>query len=228
MGKIDMARRRSEPRARQHGTAPKKKQIIIAMEGSETEPRYFDSLKSKLRSTNVTLLKRKRTRSSPSDVLKQLDREKRERKKVREHNAVIEYWAVIDKDNRPPEELNKIANHAKCKNYHLADSNPCFELWLLLHYKPLNQFSGLEASGDNSACSQVERQLEKLDRSYDKDKKGKLDTSKYMPIINTAIQNAKETDPQPQDRWLNRIGTRVYLLAQSIIDSSPSLRRIHN
>ena len=221
-------RRRPQSRARQHDTALKRKQIIIAMEGSETEQRYFDSLKSKLRSTNVKLLKRKRTRSSPSDVLKQLDKEKRERKKVREHNAVIEYWAVIDKDNRPPEELNKIANHAKCKNYHLADSNPCFELWLLLHYKPLNQFSGLEASGDNSACSPVESQLEKLDKSYDKGKKGRLKTSKYMPIINTAIKNAKETDPQSQDRWLNRIGTRVYLLAQSVIDSSPSVQHPKN
>lgn len=150
--------------------------------------------------------------------------------KEQHHNELDqndELWAVIDHDGRPEKVLNNVAREAKKENYCLADSNPCFELWLLLHHKRLNQFKRLEASGDNRACSPAESELEKLDRSYDKDNKGRLNTSKYISRITTAIQYAKETDTQ-ETPLLNQIGTRVYLLAQSVIKSSPSSQRLDN
>ena len=206
-----------------------KKRIIIATEGSKTEPRYFDSLKAQYRLSNVKVLTRKSTRSSPKDVIKCLDKYKRDNG----FNKGDEFWAVFDHDKRSEEELNNVAREAKKKNYRLADSNPCFELWLLLHHKPLNQFRRLETSGDNRACSRAESELEKLDQSYDKDNKGRLNTSKYISRITTAIQNAERADTQslpipPKARWLNSIGTRVYRLAQSVINSSPSAQPLDN
>ena len=52
--------------------------------------------------------------------------------------------------------------------------------------------------------------------------KSKLKTSDYLPHISTAIENARKSDIRPNDRWLNQIGSRVYKLVQSIIDSSPN------
>ena len=191
-----------------------KKRIIIATEGSKTESRYFNSLKTQYRLSNVKVLTRKSTRSSPKDVIKCLDKYKRDNGL----NKGDELWAVIDHDGRPEKVLNNAAQKAKDEKYRLADSNPCFELWLLLHHKRLNQFRKLEASGDNRACSRAESELEKLDKSYDKDNKGRLNTSKYISRITTAIQNAKETDTQ-ETPLLNQIGTRVYRLVESIRSS---------
>lgn len=120
--------------------------------------------------------------------------------------------------------MNNVAQEAKQKNYHLADSNPCFELWLLLHYKRLNELKGLEGAATDG-CKSVEKELKKFDSTY---AKSKYDTSKYIKNIDKAIKNAKRTDTQSQDRWLNQIGTRVYRLAKSIVDSSPSAQGRHN
>lgn len=218
MGKIGMAKRGSRRQARETDTRDAKNLIIIATEGSKTESRYFNSLKTQYRLSNVKVLTRKSTRSSPKDVIKCLDKYKRDNGL----NKGDELWAVIDHDGRPEKVLNNVAQEAKKENYHLADSNPCFELWLLLHHKPLKQFRRLEASGDNRACSRAESELEKLDRSYDKDNKGRLNTSKYISRITTAIQNAKETDTQ-ETPLLNQIGTRVYLLVESIRSSPQPL-----
>ena len=50
--------------------------------------------------------------------------------------------------------------------------------------------------------------------------KGKWKAAKYMQMTNCAIENARKSDVKPNDRWLNQNGSRVYKLAQSIIDSS--------
>lgn len=52
--------------------------------------------------------------------------------------------------------------------------------------------------------------------------KSNLKTSCYLPNVDAAIANARASDVKESDRWLNQIGSRVYKLAQSIIDSSPN------
>ena len=207
-----------------------KKRIIIAMEGSKTEPRYFDSLIKKLelrneKSLHVKLLKRSKTDSSPLNVIASLDKERREIEKEYGKHEKDEFWAVIDRDNWPPETLDKIASQAEDKKYRLADSNPCFELWLLLHHKRLSELKGLEGRAATGGCDSVKRELKKFDENYNK---SKYNTERYIEKIGNAIQNAKETDTESQVRWLNSIGTRVYLLAQSVIDSSPSPQPLDN
>ena len=194
-----------------------KKRIIIAMEGSKTEPRYFDSLIKKLELRNVKLLKRSKTKSSPLNVIARLNKEKRKIEKEHGKREKDEFWAVFDRDNWPTEMLDKVASQAKDKKYCLADSNPCFELWLLLHHKRLSELKGLEGSAATGGCDSVKRELKKFDENYNK---SGYNTEKYIEKIDHAIANAKETDTESQVRWLNQIGTRVYLLAQSVIDSS--------
>ena len=69
-------------------------------------------------------------------------------------------------------------------------------------------------------CDEIERRLKQtdMDPSY---RKSRIDTKKYFDRIETAIKNAKLADSQPNNRYLNQIGSRVYKLVQSIIDSSP-------
>lgn len=52
------------------------------------------------------------------------------------------------------------------------------------------------------------------------------DVARYLPHVETAITRARLLDERPSDRWPQGLGTRVYLLAQSIIDSA-AYRRHH-
>ena len=210
MGRIDMAQRNTR-KFKTRRTI--RKRIIIAMEGSKTEPRYFGSLIKKLGLRNVELLKRSKTKSSPLNVIASLDKERREIEKEYGKHEKDEFWAVFDRDNWPTETLDKVASQAEKKKYCLADSNPCFELWLLLHDKRLSELKGLEGRAAIGGCDSVKEELKKVDKNYDK---SKYKTEGYIEKIGNAIQNAKETDTEHQTRWLNSIGTRVYLLVESI------------
>ena len=46
-----------------------------------------------------------------------------------------ELWVMIDVDRWNKSTLQEIAKEARQKGYRLAISNPCFELWLLLHFR---------------------------------------------------------------------------------------------
>jgi hypothetical protein len=44
-----------------------------------------------------------------------------------------------------------------------------------------------------------------------------LDSSNYLPTIQDGIQRARELDRNPNDRWPQSLGTRVYLLAERLM-----------
>ena len=203
------------------------KSIVIATEGEFTEPVYFEAmaLDDRFRHprVKVRVLPTISGFSSPKHVIKRLN------KISREYNLAEgdELWLVIDKDRIEDRMLSEVAQQARQSGYHLADSNPCIELWLLLHHRTLNSYteSELEALKENkkerfrSSRRRLESELIKVCGSYNKTNPN---SSHYLPHINTAIENAFESDSQPETRWLNSLGSRVYKLAQSIIDSSPN------
>lgn len=213
MGKVAMPRKK-----RKRKVSRTRKVFYIAMEGSVTERRYFDSLIKKYNLRNVYLLKKPKTRSSPTDVIKRLEKQMRNRRDDHGVSLVEKYWAVFDTDLRPIETLERVAAIAARKQIHLATSNPCFELWLLLHFGALRQMRGVEGSAATGGCDKVIEYLKrKFDQNYDK---STFNSPAYMQKINEAIYNASESDSDDVDAWMNSICTRVYKLVQSIIDSS--------
>lgn len=208
-------RHKSQKRKRPNKT----QQMIVSTEGSETEPQYFYALKSEFRLGNVILLKSK-TRSSPRQVLKRLDKEKRKVRQTREVNAETQFWAVFDHDNLTQESLEEILSEARQKGYRVADSSPCFELWLLMRFGKLADFKGLEGQALTHGCSGVARELATHDKTYDSGSKGRYDASAYIRHLQIMIENARAVDSQPDSVWLNQIGSRVYKLVESIINSS--------
>ena len=133
-----------------------------------------------------------------------------------------ELWLVIDKDRWPDAVLSQVAQ--KCSqdcNMQLALSNPCFELWLLLHLVNAAMLS----------CEEQQRWLINQRRTRRSDPYLKVRLRKEMGsyhesnynaealVINVkdAIARARELDINPNDRWPQTLGTRVYLLAESII-----------
>ncbi|WP_069472057.1 RloB family protein [Candidatus Marithrix sp. Canyon 246] len=104
--------------------------------------------------------------------------------------------------------------------YFLALSNPCFELWLLLHIKSLEEYPDnaldefLENKKVSSSRTRLEAELINLLNSYNK---SNLDTAQFLPFVKQAIERAKKLDTNPKQRWSNGLGTRVYQLVEKII-----------
>lgn len=107
----------------------KKPLYVIATEGEVTEKVYFNGL-FRRKNIRMPILSTQKGNSSPDRVLRRLSEYKNE------HNAAPEeLWLVIDRDYWDKKKLEKIKKDCESKNYNLIISNPCFELWLLLHQK---------------------------------------------------------------------------------------------
>lgn len=200
-----MGKRKARNRQNKSNRIDSRKRIVIATEGSQTEPKYFDALRQEHRDCNVRVL-RKGTKSALMSVLNRLDKER----KPRSGNS--EFWAVIDHDRRPKEELGAFARRAKSSKYFVADSDPCFELWLILHFKAIDKISGLTGSAEASGCRPVESTLRQYDHSFSK---SQYNAAMYISRIEHAIPNAKANEAQREVSG-SSVGTRVYKLIESI------------
>jgi hypothetical protein len=112
-----------------------KVEIVIACEGKNTEPRYFQDCIDGYGAGLVTLRVLPKTGVPLTVVNAAVDeREKLLTKRRRSNDsfdAVFRVWAVFDRDEHPNVDAAlKLAND---KNIDVAYSNPCFEVWPLLH-----------------------------------------------------------------------------------------------
>lgn len=205
------------------------KLIIIASEGTNTERIYFEDMASphyyRNPKVHVEVLERTDTASSPAHILSFLDSFKHKYRLSLDKDD--ELWLVIDRDGWTLRELSSVASLCGQKCYLLALSNPCFEFWLLLHIKSYDDYSAAEQDSiaknrhiGSTKRTFLESELLKLLGSYNKDNP---DTSKFLPFIDTAISRARSLDTNPNHRWSNKVGTRVYRLAESIKNSQNNI-----
>ncbi len=206
-----MTRRKSIHGKGKSAKGKPKKRIFIATEGV-TEYIYFNKLKRELRAGNIDVLK-STSKTSPDKVLQRLKKHKPKDSDIR---TIDDLWLVIDKDDH---DLNAIFSAQDKRKYQFADSNPCFEMWLILHCKPLHKLQGLEGSAAVGGCEKVIEALRKhVEPNYHKTK---YNVSAYVDGREFAKDNAEKTDRDKNAAWMDAIGSRVYKLVQSIIDSSP-------
>lgn len=181
--------------------------IVIATEGVSSEVRYFNGLIESQHTPNskikVHVIERKDpSLSSPSHVLEELD----SFKSKWELEDGDELWMVIDFDRWGTAKLSEIASKCIQKRYRLAISNPCFEVWLLLHFEDL-------ISNQHIKCAEAEERLRSRIGSYNKTN---LDFSEFRDHVDTGVKNAKKLDPNQSERWCQPIGSRVYQLVTRI------------
>lgn len=196
------------------------KLIVIATEGMQTEKRYFEELISPnyYRNPRVHVEVLQRTTpsaSSPDHVLQLLDEFKREYQLRPED----ELWMVVDYDRWGDAKLSSIATQCSQKKYNLAVSTPCFELWLLLHLRPLDAYSEDELDEIRRNIkvnnrTKLEREILGILGGYNK---SNFDPDLFLPHVEYAIERAANLDSHPDHRWPNDVGSRVYRLAQLLI-----------
>ncbi|MDD6003034.1 MAG: RloB family protein [Bacteroidales bacterium] len=198
--------------------------IVIATEGKDTERIYFKALAKEYTNprVHVHILERSETEqnnSSPEHVLKQLN----DYKEQYALEADDELWLVIDKDRWTEAMLSRVATECTQDDYmHMALSNPCIELWLLLHLvdaaslSPAEQQQWLEnRRKSKSADPYLKMRLRQEMGSYHE---AAYDAQMLIAHVDKAIKRAKALDKNPSDRWPQSLGTRVYLLAESVMN----------
>lgn len=198
--------------------------IVIASEGKDTERIYFKALAKEYTNprVHVHILEKsedEQNSSSPEHVLKQLN----DYKGHYELESDDELWLVVDRDRWTEAMLSRVATECAQNNFmHVALSNPCIELWLLLHLVDATLLTSEEEQlwMDNRRKSKnadpyLKVRLRQEMGSYHE---SSYDAKMLIEHVDVAIARAEALDKNPADRWPQTLGTRVYLLAESVMN----------
>lgn len=174
----------SRPLKRKVATRRPRKTLVVFCEGERTEPEYLDALKRQPPVRDVAAVDLRVETGQGGSVPRTLVAMAIDaRSRAAEEEAEIdEFWCVFDVEwprNHPG--LADAIQQARANSIKLAISNPCFELWLILHFQDYSSWL------DNNQARRLRRQL---DGSSDKG----LDAAKYMPFAADAARRAAGLD----------------------------------
>ena len=134
--------RQARKLARKKGTRPPYPRILIVTEGEKTEPQYFDEIRRQERIPSAhVVVRNSRDGTEPIQIVEYAI------ESFGEHNGEFDQvFVVFDRD----EHHTYHAALNACRDTTLKNdekkripiravpSNPCFELWLLLHYEDIH------------------------------------------------------------------------------------------
>jgi len=176
-----------------------RKVFVLATEGTSTEPQYFDIFNSTTMMITVKWLKG--FHSDPIHVLRRM-KQYLSSNRLKSGDAA---WLVVDRDQWTDEQLTQLHEWAITnEQYGLAVSNPCFELWILLHFE------------DATGVTNLRLCKERLKRHLPNYDKGRIETVKLIPGIAAAIDRARRKDNPPCAEWPQAVGTTVYRLVDKL------------
>jgi RloB-like protein len=173
--------RQPPPLTRRGPRRDPKVKITIVCEGKITEPQYFSELArycGSLVSVNLII---ERGAGVPLSILK----------KAREllGNPADDFgqsdqvWAVFDRDEHP--EVDRAIDEAHAAGISVAHSNPCFELWLVLHFRDYDAPVGRR---------EIQRLLRSLMPGYDPRRSKQIAFSEICDQVEFAERRAEAMD----------------------------------
>lgn len=136
-----MARGRHNDLRRRGARREPRRKFTLFCEGKNTEPEYFDALR-RLCSGALIEIRIEAAAGVPQTIARKAAAEAKALRKARKdsYEEGDEVWAVFDRDEHPNfEDAISICHNA---NVSIARSNPCFELWLVLHFQDYDSPAG--------------------------------------------------------------------------------------
>ena len=183
------------------------------MEGSKTEPAYFEALRRACRSALIEIEPHPGVgvpytiaqRAAEHAAQLGLGRRRRGRKDSFETKDQV--WAVFDRDEHPnyPEAVELCRN----RGIRVARSDPCFELWLILHER---DYDGL------SDRHEVQAELRRLRPEYEIDGRKTPDCDDMVTRVEEAERRGKDQlqRREEEDRPYGNPSTTVGKLTKKI------------
>lgn len=142
--------------------------------GVRTERDYFDGIRRSLARPDVTL-SIKAVGRAPDQVVTHAAG-----LLAHQRDQFDELWCVVDVDEF---DLDRAVRAVRTAGVRLAVSNPCFELWLLLHFED----GGPPVLGATEATRRLRRHLPAYDKT-------RLDFGDYAPGLADAIARGRKLD----------------------------------
>ena len=179
--------------------------VLIVCEGTRTEPGYFHDLRHTERIPIELEI-------SPGGVPKTLveravelkNTAKKDAKSAQDENLLYdEVWCVFDIDEHPA--VPDAKQQARDNGIELAISNPCFELWILLHFR--DQRAHIDRAVVQRDCAKYLPDYEKA-----------VPFVKLHPNYEEAVKRALDLDAWQQTRGSegSNPSTRVHKLTEKI------------
>ena len=184
--------RRNDTGGRRVPSRRARRHILIACGGTRTELDYFDGLmRSRPNPTvRVTLLGKGVAPDQLVRIAKRIG------------DGYDEMWCVVDTDEF---DIAKAARLADELGVRLAVSNPCFELWLLLHF-----------DDHKGVARNYKELLPKLIRHVPGYDKCRLDFAQYDGGVAVAVERGERLDPSGREHGRNP-STGVWKLVREVL-----------
>jgi hypothetical protein len=194
--------------------------VVIASEDKYAVRQYFDFFESTR--IQFRVLNTQDGRSSPEHVLNRIN-EYIEEFEIGEGDT---FWIVCDCDHwvepNHIKNLTYVLQQCRQKGIQVVLNNPCFDLWLLLHFAEFPEEAVL-------SCDEVANRLRTVAGGYDKTKVYNLQIDEDK--VSAAVKRAADKHPSLEE-IPSRLQTAVHLIIQSLVDkrivsvrSIPSLGR---
>ncbi|MFI9384852.1 RloB family protein [Kutzneria sp. NPDC052558] len=168
------------------------REILIVCGGTRTELDYFDGLRRSRRDPTVRV----------RVIAKGVAPDQLVRHAQRVGGDYDEVWCVVDTDEF---DIAKAARLADELGVRLAVSNPCFELWLLLHFT--------EHRVASPSYRDLRPKLIKHVPGYDK---CRVEFAQYEPGVADATRRGERLDPTGRDHDRNP-STGVWKLVRQVL-----------
>ncbi len=217
-----MARYKIRPIRRRQPRIEPKRRFILFCEGMKTEPTYFSALQRTWTGALIAVETRPGVGVPMTIATEAVNFAKSEgltRKSRRKKNSFEEkdeVWAVFDRDEHP--NFNQAVSLCQANNVGVAYSNPCFELWLILHERDYDQPNHRHA---------VQIKLENLRPEYDKRRRKVPDCDNLVTRVKSAerrgevLIDRREQEGDPH----GNPSTTVGILTRTIRIANESARR---
>ena len=198
--------RKKRPLDRKVNPARDANLVVIASEDRYAVRQYFDFFESTRMQFRV--LETQDGKSAPEHVLNRIDAYLEEF----EIGGGDMFWVVCDCDHwiepNHIQNLTRVLQECRQKNIQVALSNPCFDLWLLLHFADF-------PAEDILTCDEVADRLRAAAGGYDKTKVYNLPIDDEK--VATAVKRAADKHPFPVE-IPTQPQTAVHVIIQSLID----------
>jgi hypothetical protein len=191
-----------------------KKKITIYSEGKNTETDYFKEMGRKFRNTvvDIEIIGGAGVPLTIAEKAVEAALSTRRGKRRQSYAKNDEFWAVFDRDQHP--NVPEAISHCKNADINVAFSNPCFEVWLILHFQDYDR---------PDHHHDVQRHLETICGDYDRTKRKTTDCRKLMQFIIQAENRAEKQFGRRNEEGRGQLHppfTTVYELTRRIRPST--------
>lgn len=190
--------------------------ILVVCEGKVTEPRYFEDF-SALAKNPLLRVQAIGGYGAPLQVVERAIHEKqslaRQARRTRDSfDAKYEVWAAFDLDDQAATVSDALAL-AEQNGVNVAFSNPCFEVWGLMHFSPYAR---------HSYHADAQRALKEKLPGFCHETNPTLDALALQPLYPDAVKYAQQAAAERERDGVRfgRLGnpsTTVYRLTERIL-----------